>query len=79
MGTAIAASQSGCVTVILILAALFAGLWLDAQFQTKPFFTLVLILISIPISLYFMLRLALRAVNTLSQPDRPSSEKEKRP
>ena len=82
---AASASQGGCLTVVVVFAALFAGLWLDAQLHTKPLFTLLLVLISIPISLFLMLQFTLRAVRNLSynkrteQADRPTSEKEHRP
>jgi hypothetical protein len=50
-----AAGQVGCVTLIIVLAAVFGGLWLDARFQTRPTFTIVLLLASIPVSLVAML------------------------
>ena len=50
-----AAGQVGCVTLIIILAAVLAGLWLDSRFQTRPIFTVVLLIASIPISLAAML------------------------
>ena len=50
-----AAGQVGCVTLVIILAAVLGGLWLDARFQTRPVFTLVLLIASIPVSLAAML------------------------
>lgn len=50
-----AAGQVGCVTLIIILVAVLGGLWLDAQFNTRPVFTLGLLILSIPISLAVML------------------------
>jgi hypothetical protein len=50
-----AAGQVGCITLIIILAAVLGGLWLDARFQTRPIFTAVLLLVSIPVSLAAML------------------------
>jgi hypothetical protein len=49
------AGQVGCITLIIILAAVLGGLWLDSRFQTKPMFTVGLLLVSIPISLFAML------------------------
>jgi hypothetical protein len=49
------AGQVGCVTLVIILAAVLGGLWLDNHFQTRPVFTLVLIVASIPVSLLAML------------------------
>ncbi len=49
------AGQVGCVTLVIVLAAVLGGLWLDAQFQTRPVITLVLLVVSIPVSLIAML------------------------
>lgn len=56
------ASQAGCLSVILIFLALFAGLFLDARLNTHPIFTILLIVISIPVSLLAMIRLMLSSV-----------------
>ena len=48
------AAQAGCLTLVIVLVAVFGGLWLDAQFQTKPVITFVLIIASIPVSLALM-------------------------
>ncbi len=51
--------QVGCLTLVIILAALIAGLWLDSQFHTRPLFALILILASVPVTIFLMLRLVL--------------------
>jgi len=51
--------QVGCLTLVIILVALVAGLWLDNQFQTRSLFTLILVITSIPITLYLMVRVVL--------------------
>jgi MFS-type transporter involved in bile tolerance (Atg22 family) len=48
------AGQVGCLTLVIVLAAVFGGLWLDARFQTRPMITLILVIASIPISLVLM-------------------------
>lgn len=48
------AAQAGCLTLVIVLVAVFGGLWLDAQFQTKPVITFVFIIASIPVSLALM-------------------------
>ncbi len=50
-----AAGGVGCVTLGIVTAAVLGGLWLDANFHTRPFFTLVLLVASIPVSLIAML------------------------
>ncbi|MBN1679834.1 MAG: AtpZ/AtpI family protein [Anaerolineae bacterium] len=62
---AMMAGQTGCVTVILIFMALFGGLFLDARLNTHPIFTLGLVLASIPLSIYIMIRLMLSSVGAI--------------
>jgi MFS-type transporter involved in bile tolerance (Atg22 family) len=52
------AAQVGCLTLVIVVAAVFGGLWLDARFETRPVITLVLVFVSIPISLILMFVLA---------------------
>jgi F0F1-type ATP synthase assembly protein I len=49
------AGQVGCVTLIIVVAAILGGLWLDARFQSRPTFTLILLVLSIPVSVVAML------------------------
>lgn len=51
--------QVGCLTLVIILVALVAGLWLDNQFQTRPLFAIVLILASVPVTIFLMFRVVL--------------------
>jgi F0F1-type ATP synthase assembly protein I len=51
--------QVGCLTLLIILVATVAGLWLDNQFQTRPWFTLGLILVSVPLTFIMVLRVVL--------------------
>ncbi len=77
-----AAAQIGCLTVVVILLALGAGLWLDSRLGTKPWFTLGLVLASIPVSLYMVVRLALSAARRAYPPsaekveEKPEQEQE---
>jgi F0F1-type ATP synthase assembly protein I len=57
--------QVGCLTLIIILASVFAGLWLDNMFGTKPVITLVLLFAGIPISVLVMLSVARRTLARL--------------
>jgi F0F1-type ATP synthase assembly protein I len=59
------AGQAGCTTIILVFLALFAGMWLDARLDTHPVFTVGLILVAVPVSLYAMIRLMLSSVASL--------------
>jgi membrane protein implicated in regulation of membrane protease activity len=46
--------QVGCLTMVIVLAAVLGGLALDAKFGTKPWFTVGLLVVSIPVSLVVM-------------------------
>lgn len=51
---AAAAGQVGCLTLVIVIAAVLGGMALDARFGTKPWFTLGLLVVSIPVSLVLM-------------------------
>jgi F0F1-type ATP synthase assembly protein I len=46
--------QVGCLTLVVIFGALIGGLWLDNVLETKPLFTLILMIGSIPVTLVMM-------------------------
>ena len=54
--------QVGCLTLLIILASVFGGLWLDNMFGTKPVITLVLLFAGIPLSVFVMLTVARRTL-----------------
>ncbi len=62
MALASVAGQAGCLTVMIIFMALFAGMFLDSRLNTHPVFTIGLVLLSVPVSLYAMIRLMLSSV-----------------
>ena len=57
--------QVGCLTLVIILASVFGGLWLDNTFGTKPIFTLVLLFAGIPVSVFVMLAVARKTLARL--------------
>ena len=59
--------QVGCLTLIIILASVFGGLWLDKTFGTKPVFTLVLLFAGVPVSVFVMLVVARRTLVRLKE------------
>ena len=59
------AGQVGCLTLAVIFAALFAGLWLDRYLDTKPLFTIVILLGSVPVTLFLMFRLVKAATDRI--------------
>lgn len=59
--------QVGCLTLAVILASVFGGLWLDNVFGTKPVFTLVLLFAGIPLSVFLMLSISRKALARLKE------------
>jgi F0F1-type ATP synthase assembly protein I len=59
--------QVGCLTLVIILASVFGGLWLDNTFGTKPIFTLALLFAGIPVSVLVMLVVARRTLARLKE------------
>jgi len=63
-------------TFLVIFAALFAGLWLDKVFNSKPAFTVGLLLGSIPITLLLMFRVVKAATNRITPSRKNASPEE---
>ncbi len=61
--------QVGCLTFAIIIGSLVGGIWLDGRFDTKPLFSLALVLLSAPISLYLMYRIVLGRMTQLQGGD----------
>lgn len=59
--------QIGCVTIVILGVALLAGLWLDQQLNTRPWLTVILLLVSLPLSLALTLRIALSAARQIEE------------
>lgn len=73
------AGQVGCLTILIIMVALFGGLWLDNRLDSKPMFTIGLIIASVPVTLVAMLwvvRAATSRIKTESTQPNPSPDKE---
>jgi F0F1-type ATP synthase assembly protein I len=66
--------QVGCLTLVIILASVFLGLWLDNVFGTKPVITLALLFAGIPVSVLVMLGVARRTLARLQDKVEKESE-----
>ncbi len=74
LSLAAVAAQAGCLTLVIVFAALFIGLWLDSRLDERGPFTFGLLCLSVPVSLYAMLRLSISAINRIvPQPVEPPS------
>ena len=65
------AGQIGCVVPVIILASVLLGLWLDKTFATGKVITLIMVLGSLPVSIFLTFRLAMRAVKEINQSMQP--------
>jgi len=71
--------QVGCLTLVIIIGAVLGGMALDARLDTKPWFTIGLLVASIPLSLvimFFVVRKAVLKLKTGNQQEKVSEEDE---
>lgn len=61
LALAAVAGQVGCLAFVIILVALFGGLWLDNLLATRPLFTIILLVGSVPVTLIAMFWLVRKA------------------
>lgn len=64
---------AGCSTIILVIAALLLGLWLDSLVDVRGPFMILLVVLSIPLSLFVMLRIVLSATRLILSPEQADS------
>jgi F0F1-type ATP synthase assembly protein I len=65
----------GCLTLVVILITVLAGLWLDNTFHTKPVFTLVLLLAGIPLSVILMVFVGRKTLARLKEQEESGQKK----
>jgi len=65
--------QVGCITLVVILVSVRLGLWLDAYFQTRPVYTLILLLAGMRLSVLLMLVVARKTLARLTK-EKPAGE-----
>jgi len=74
------AGQVGCMTLFVVFAALFGGIWLDRYLDTKPLFTLGLLIGSVPVTLFMMFRVVKAATDQIKpiekNPDIPAPKED---
>ncbi len=66
--------QVGVLTLVIVLAAVFGGLALDAKFGTKPWFTIGLLVASIPVSILSMIFLVKKIVTRIKPQENAGKE-----
>ena len=67
--------QMGCLTLVVILITVLAGLWLDNTFHTKPIFTLVLLIAGIPFSVILMVFVGRKTLAKMKEQEESGQKK----
>jgi F0F1-type ATP synthase assembly protein I len=68
LGLAAIAGLSGCAAIIVLMVGVAFGIWLDARvFDSTPLFTILCIVVSVPVSLVTMLVIAIRSAKTIEK------------
>ena len=67
-------AQVGCFTPVIILGALFVGLWLDRTFDSQPLFTILFIIGSMPVSIVVLFMIVRSAMKRLKSERKQNSE-----
>ncbi|MGB1287929.1 MAG: hypothetical protein ACPG7F_15425 [Aggregatilineales bacterium] len=61
-------AMTGFLSLVVIMSALFIGLWLDSLIGQRGPMTVCLLVLSMPLSLYLMVTIALRLVQQIEPP-----------
>ena len=72
-------SQIGCMTAAIAVAALLVGLWVDSRLNTKPVFAALLILLSIPVNVYVLVRVVQSTAAQFQSETKDENKKEGEP
>jgi ABC-type transport system involved in cytochrome c biogenesis permease subunit len=66
-------AQVGCLTLAIVLGAVFGGIWLDRLLGTRPVLTLIFVLGSAPFSLVLTYYIAIRQVRRMQSGPTPGA------
>ena len=61
------AGSGGCISIIVVVSALLLGLLADSAGDTFPLFTISAVVLSVPVSLWLMVRVILWAVKAIER------------
>ncbi len=76
LALATVAGQVGFVTLAIIGLALIGGLALDNQFNTRPMFTVLLMIASVPVTVVLMFRIVRAATSRIKPSEKTESTME---
>jgi MFS family permease len=66
-------AQVGCLTLVIVIFSIFAGITLDRVLGTRPVLTILLVLGSAPIALTLTYFVAMRSIRQMKKPAGPAS------
>lgn len=72
-------AEVGCLTFVILLAAVLGGIWLDRTFNTRPIFTVGLTIVSVLVTfvvILWVVRTATSRLESASTPKTNHSEEE---
>jgi F0F1-type ATP synthase assembly protein I len=74
-------TQVGCITFVIGAIAIFGGLWLDNQLGTRPWITVVLVMISMPIVMWIIYKITITKTRhlTVNHSNKSQNRKEENP
>jgi hypothetical protein len=75
LAIAAVAGMSGCASLVILGGGLFLGLYLDNLFESSPLLAILAVILSVPIALWTMIRLAVWSAKTLERRQYGSSDK----
>jgi len=76
IAAAFVVGQSGCLIVVVTFGALVIGLWLDNHLASKPLFSVLFLLGSIPLTMFLIWRTGMNIARRVFKSIPPDSHKE---
>ena len=74
MALAAVAGQVGCLTTIIVVGSLIAGLFLDSRLDTRPTFTILFVVLSVPVTLGVMFWVVRNVTSRIKPAKNPITE-----
>jgi F0F1-type ATP synthase assembly protein I len=74
LALAAVAGQVGCLTTIIVVGSLIAGLFLDSRLGTRPTFTILFVVLSVPVTLGVMFWVVRNVTSRIKPAKNPISE-----
>jgi F0F1-type ATP synthase assembly protein I len=74
LALAAVAGQVGLLTSVIVIGALLLGLWIDSRLDTRPTYTIVLIVASVPVTLVAMFWIVRNVTKRIKTGPMPSTD-----